>query len=70
MGSNRKHNIRNAENLQKLYKIIFNFIKDTWFKSLYIKNSVASVRKRTMQTERPPLISEVSANFLWIEGAT
>jgi hypothetical protein len=34
------------------------------------KNSVASVRKRTIPTERPPLVSEVSANFLRIEGAT
>jgi hypothetical protein len=34
------------------------------------KNSVASVRKRTIPTERPPLVSEVSANFLRIESAT
>jgi hypothetical protein len=27
------------------------------------KNSVALVRKRTMPTERPPLVSEVSANL-------
>jgi hypothetical protein len=27
------------------------------------KNSVALVRKRTIPTERPPLVSEVSANF-------
>jgi hypothetical protein len=26
-------------------------------------NSVAVVRKRTIPTERPPLVSEVSANF-------
>jgi hypothetical protein len=26
-------------------------------------NSVALVRKRTIPTERPPLVSEVSANF-------
>jgi hypothetical protein len=32
------------------------------------KNSMASVRKRTIPTERPPLVSEVSANFLRIEG--
>jgi hypothetical protein len=31
-------------------------------------NSVASVRKRTIPTERPLLVSEVSANFLRIEG--
>jgi hypothetical protein len=33
-------------------------------------NFVASVRKRTIPAERPPLVSEVSANFLRIEGAT
>jgi hypothetical protein len=33
-------------------------------------SSVTSVRKRTIPTERPPLVSEVSANFLRIEGAT
>jgi hypothetical protein len=33
-------------------------------------NSMATVRKRTIPTERPPLVSEVSANFLRIEGAT
>jgi hypothetical protein len=27
------------------------------------KNSVARVRERTIPTERPPLVSEVSANF-------
>jgi hypothetical protein len=29
---------------------------------LQYANSVASVRKRTIPTERPPLVSEVSAN--------
>jgi hypothetical protein len=29
---------------------------------------MASVRKRTIPTERPPLVSVVSANFLRIEG--
>jgi hypothetical protein len=33
-----------------------------------IKNSVASVRKRTIPTERPPLVSEVSANFFVDRG--
>jgi hypothetical protein len=28
------------------------------------------VRERTIQTERPPLVGEVIANFLRIEGAT
>jgi hypothetical protein len=32
------------------------------------KNSVALVRKRTIPTERPPLVGEVSANFLRVEG--
>jgi hypothetical protein len=32
-----------------------------------IKNSMTSVRKRTIPTERPPLVSEVSANILQIE---
>jgi hypothetical protein len=35
-----------------------------------LKNSMSSVRKRTIPTERPPLVSEVSVNFLQIEGAT
>jgi hypothetical protein len=30
-----------------------------------LKNSVASVHKRTIPTERPPLVSEVSANFFF-----
>jgi hypothetical protein len=33
------------------------------------ENSMASVRKRTIPIERPPLVSEVRANFLRIEGA-
>jgi hypothetical protein len=36
---------------------------------LVLKNSVALVRKRTILTERPLLVGEVSANFLQIEGA-
>jgi hypothetical protein len=32
-------------------------------------NSVASIRERTIPTERPSLVSDVSANFLRIEGA-
>jgi hypothetical protein len=31
-------------------------------------NYVALVRKRTIPTERPPLVGEVSANFLRIQG--
>jgi hypothetical protein len=36
---------------------------------LYKKlNSVALVRKLTIPAERPPLVGEVSGNFLWIES--
>jgi hypothetical protein len=31
-------------------------------------NSVTVVRNRTILTERPPLVGEVSANFLRVEG--
>jgi hypothetical protein len=31
-------------------------------------NSMARVRERTIPTERPPLVGEVIANFLRIEG--
>jgi hypothetical protein len=31
-------------------------------------NSVPLVRQRTIPTDRPPLVGEVSANFLRIEG--
>ena len=31
-------------------------------------NSVALVRTRSIPTERPPPVGEVSANFLWKEG--
>jgi hypothetical protein len=33
-------------------------------------NSVASVRKRTIPIERPPLVSEVNANFFVDRGKT
>jgi peptidase E len=33
-------------------------------------NSMVLVRKRTIPTEPPPLVGEVIANFLRIEGAT
>jgi hypothetical protein len=33
-------------------------------------NSVVCVRERTIPTERPPLVGEVSANFRGIEVAT
>jgi hypothetical protein len=34
------------------------------------KNSMVWVCKRTTPTERPPVVGEVIANFLQIEGAT
>jgi hypothetical protein len=36
--------------------------------STYKLNSMALVRKQTIPTERPPLVGEVSANLLRIEG--
>jgi hypothetical protein len=33
-----------------------------------LTNSVALVHERTIPTERPPLVGEVSANFLRIKG--
>jgi hypothetical protein len=41
---------------------------DTWQNKQ--TNSMAWICERTIQSERPPLVSEVSANFLRIEGAT
>jgi hypothetical protein len=38
--------------------------------SLKKLNSMVWVRERTIPTERPPLVGEVGANFLRIEGAT
>jgi hypothetical protein len=43
---------------------------NTEFPQTLSKNSLASVRKRTIPTERPPLLNEVSANILRIEGDT
>jgi hypothetical protein len=37
---------------------------------IHNNNSVASVRERTIPTQRPPLVSEVNTNFLQIKGAT
>jgi hypothetical protein len=36
----------------------------------YNNNFVVWVVERTIPTERPPLVGEVSSNFLRIEGAT
>jgi len=46
-------------------KIKLNTPKTKWAKYTYVgkKNSVALVRERTIPTERPPLVGEVSANF-------
>jgi hypothetical protein len=35
---------------------------------IYITNSVAIVRERTIPTERPPNVGEVSANFCGERG--
>jgi len=54
--------------LSKYNMIYFNEnkTKPLWFKldfCLTVKNSVALVRERTIPTERPPPVGEVSANF-------
>jgi hypothetical protein len=53
---------------RKIHKFLNKFLK--WYSFTNITsvkktklNSVALVRKRTIQTERPPLVDEVSANF-------
>jgi hypothetical protein len=41
------------------------FMQNKGMKNLLKLNSVVSVRKRTMPTERPYPVGEVSANFSW-----
>jgi hypothetical protein len=45
--------------------ILSGYLKGTKTK----QNSMALARERTIPTERPPLVSQVSANFLRIDGA-
>ena len=52
-----KKNCRRSENVYKTYTFgAFGLL-------FFIKNSVALVRERTIPTERPPPVGEVSANF-------
>jgi hypothetical protein len=44
--------------------------KGLWIHNINNKNSVPCVGERTIPTELSPLVSEVSANVLLIEGAT
>jgi hypothetical protein len=46
---------------------LINCLLLTWLWS-WLKNSVASFRKRTIPTERPPLVGEVSVNFFADRG--
>jgi hypothetical protein len=39
------------------------FLGIPWEITLDVTNSVALVRERTIPTERPPLVGEVSTNF-------
>jgi hypothetical protein len=49
---------------QKQKKLNTTFMVNTFSLNLRDKkNSVALVRERTIPTERPPLVDEVSANF-------
>jgi hypothetical protein len=52
--------------LDSIYTVLTKFsrIPSAFHVTIYIKkNSVALVRKRTISTEQPPLVGEVSANF-------
>ena len=51
-----------------ILKRAWNCLKKVCVVSAKKKNSVALVRERTIPTERPPPVVEVSANFLRIEG--
>jgi uncharacterized protein YxjI len=66
-GNNNNVNDNNSNEYHEEY---LNAINDNYNILKKRKNSVASVRKRTIPTEQPPLVSEISANFLRIEGAT
>jgi hypothetical protein len=71
------HEIRTGPGVNPWYrrdfsecKIYFSYIQNSWYQvesqghcKAEKKNSVASVCKRTIPTEWPPLVSEVSANF-------
>jgi hypothetical protein len=46
---------------QRIYSHFNHFKRNIYLES--ITTSVASVRGRTIPTERPPLVGEVSANF-------
>jgi hypothetical protein len=50
------------------YRIWLQVISTLFFNYSYY--SVAWVQVRTVPTERPPLVGEVTVNFLWIEGTT
>jgi hypothetical protein len=54
----------------KMINILKSFVRHPEAKTIsrHWKNSVAVVRKRTIPTERPPLVGEVSANILLVEG--
>jgi hypothetical protein len=43
--------------------VMENYLLSIWVNGMEKKNSVALVRERTIPTERPPPVGEVSANF-------
>jgi hypothetical protein len=65
--------LRNTQNIQIFkisgprFSIIKKILSDIY--NAYKTNSMVWVRERTTPTERPPLVGEVIADFLWIEGA-
>jgi hypothetical protein len=51
------------------WRIIKIFRRDI-LEALNVKNSVALVRKRTIPTEQPPLVGEVSDNFCVVSATS
>jgi hypothetical protein len=54
----------------KIYSVYLKVKVDLEDQDVNKKNSMVWVRERTISTERTQLVGEVSANILWIEGAT
>jgi hypothetical protein len=54
---------RSGENINRLPSLKYFITCGVASKNFLKLNSVALIRERTMPTERPPLVFEVSANF-------
>jgi hypothetical protein len=62
--------VQNLKRIKFCYFILQKKVNPPPSSSSYLSciNSVALVCERTIQTERPPPVGEVSANFLLVEG--